>query len=374
MYYRRLGSTGLWVSEISFGTIPILQGDVPVLPSYFDLDEDAALAVMEHAYRLGCNLYDTAIVPEYGDAEIKLGKFAARVGRERIIISDKARVFGGGEMYRAVETSCENLGTTPDIYFVHQVDAAHEEEVFGRGGALDALAELKAEGKIRFAGIATHYYDILLRGAMDDRVDVLQGSGNLLERGMLDRVRADSRFYAHGHPELRGRERALSCLSRKGFLVNKVYAAGLLPARFSEQSLIGFALSYPVSSVLVGLGTKEQVDAALGWDARDPGVAVPDFDEVLSVLEKEYTPIPCDRCQRCVCPHGTEIHTLFRQYQYFHLGKDYWALKKLGLGIAESARRCRECVEMPCMDACPRKIRIAQEMQRVEQLVIDHAF
>ncbi len=402
MYYRRLGSTGLWVSEISFGTIPILQGDVPVLPSYFDLDEDAALAVMEHAYRLGCNLYDTAIVPEYGDAEIKLGKFAARVGRERIIISDKARFFGGGEMYRAVETSCENLGTTPDIYFVHQVDAAHEEEVFGRGGALDALAELKAEGKIRFAGIATHYYDILLRGAMDDRVDVLQGSGNLLERGMLDRVRADSRFYAHGHPEetcqqkltgarrasreehpgsiahghpeLKGEERALSCLNRKGFLVNKVYAAGLLPARFSEQSLIGFALSYPVSSVLVGLGTKEQVDAALGWDARDPGVAVPDFDEVLSVLEKEYTPIPCDRCQRCVCPHGTEIHTLFRQYQYFHLGKDYWALKKLGLGIAESARRCRECVEMPCMDACPRKIRIAQEMQRVEQLVIDHAF
>ncbi len=400
MYYRRLGSTGLWVSEISFGTIPILQGDVPVLPSYFDLDEDAALAVMEHAYRLGCNLYDTAIVPEYGDAEIKLGKFAARVGRERIVISDKARFFGGGEMYKAVETSCENLGTTPDIYFVHQVDAAHEEEVFGRGGALDALAELKAEGKIRFAGIATHYYDILLRGAMDDRVDVLQGSGNLLERGMLDRVRADSRFYAHGHPEetcqqkLTGARRAsweepsssivhghpdnsgraLSCLSKKGFLVNKVYAAGLLPARFSEQSLIGFALSYPVSSVLVGLGTKEQVDVALGWDARDPGAAVPDFDEVLSVLEKEYTPIPCDRCQRCVCPHGTEIHTLFRQYQYFHLGKDYWALKKLGLGIAESARHCRECVEMPCMDACPRKIRIAQEMQRVEQLVIDHAF
>ena len=114
MYYRRLGSTGLWVSEISFGTIPILQGDVPVLPSYFDLDEDAALAVMEHAYRLGCNLYDTAIVPEYGDAENQTRKFAARVGRERIIISDKARFFGGGEMYRAVETSCENLGTTPD--------------------------------------------------------------------------------------------------------------------------------------------------------------------------------------------------------------------------------------------------------------------
>lgn len=119
MYYRRLGNTELKVSEISFGTIPVLQGDIPVLPAYFNLDEDEAIAVMEHAYRLGCNLYDTAIVPEYGDAEIKLGKFAARVGRKNIVISDKARFFGGSEMYRAVETSCENLGAAPDIYFAH---------------------------------------------------------------------------------------------------------------------------------------------------------------------------------------------------------------------------------------------------------------
>ena len=354
MYYRKLGDTGLRVSEISFGTIPVLQGSIPVLPDYFNLDEKEALAVMEHAYQLGCNLYDTAIVPEYGDAEIKLGKFAELVGRDNIIISDKARFFGGSEMYQAVEVSCENLGTTPDIYFVHQVDADHEEEVFGRGGALDALAELKAEGKIRYAGIATHYYDILLRGAQDDRVDVLQGSGNLLERGMLDRIREETLF------------------RKKGFLVNKVYAAGLLPARFPVRTLIDFVLSYPVSSALIGLGTIEQVNAAKEWDTKVRETDILSFEEVLSVLEKEYIPIPCDRCQRCVCPYGTEIHTLFRQYQYFHLGKDYWALKKLGLGITESARHCRECVQMPCMDACPRKIRIAQEMQRVERLVKDY--
>ncbi|MDE7184398.1 MAG: aldo/keto reductase, partial [Lachnospiraceae bacterium] len=278
-----------------------------------------------------------------------------RVWRVKLIIYDKARFFGCWEMYRAVETSCENLGTTPDLYFVHQVDADHEEEVFGRGGALDALAELKAEGKIRFVGIATHYYDILLRGAQDERVDVLQGSGNLLERGMLDRIRQET------------------CFRGKGFLVNKVYAAGLLPAYFSERTLVGFALDYPISSVLVGLGTKEQVDAAMGWDARNPKPDLPSFEEVLSVLEKAYDPIPCDRCQRCVCPFGTEIHTLFRQYQYFHLGKDHWALKKLGLGIAESARRCRQCAAMPCMDACPHKIRIPQEMQKIAKLTEDYA-
>ena len=351
MKYRKLGHTGLMVSEVSFGTIPILQGSVPVLPDYFNLDEKEALAVMEHAFRLGCNLYDTAIVPEYGDAEIKLGKFAAHIGRERIIISDKARFYDGNEMYRAVLTSDENLGTEADVYFVHQVDAEHEDEVFGKGGALDALSELKQAGKIRFAGVASHYYDILMRGARDGRVDVLQGSGNLLERGMLERMRTEPLFQG------------------KGILVNKVYAAGLLPAFFTPSQLIQGVLSYPVSSALVGIGTVEQAEAAFGGREQDAGEAVPSFGEVLSVLEREYKPIACDRCQRCVCPYGTEIHTLFRQYQYYFLGKEYWALRKLGLGIEDSAEWCRECAEMPCLDKCPMKIRIPDEIEKVYRLV-----
>lgn len=89
MRYRTLGNTGLAVSEIGFGTIPILQGSVPVLPEYFNLDEEEALAVMGHAFSLGCNLYDTAIVPEYGDAEPKLGKFAERVGGIGLLFQTK---------------------------------------------------------------------------------------------------------------------------------------------------------------------------------------------------------------------------------------------------------------------------------------------
>ena len=94
MRYRELGNTGLKVSEIGFGTIPILSGNVPVLPEYFEPDLDEAVEIMMHAYRMGCNLYDTAIPEEYGDAEYKLGVFAEKVGRENIVISDKRT--GGG--------------------------------------------------------------------------------------------------------------------------------------------------------------------------------------------------------------------------------------------------------------------------------------
>ena len=71
MRYRQLGRTGLMVSEIGFGTIPVLSGNVPVLPEYFSPDVDEAVKIMNCAYKMGCNFYDTAIPEEYGDAEYK---------------------------------------------------------------------------------------------------------------------------------------------------------------------------------------------------------------------------------------------------------------------------------------------------------------
>ena len=303
---------------------------------------------MKYAFDRGCNLYDTAIVPEYGDAEIKLGIFASSIGRENIIIADKARFFSGAEMYDAVLISCENLGTYADIYFVHQVDLGNVDEVFRAGGAIDALHELKQMKKIRFVGVATHYYDILLRGAMDKRVDILQGSGNILERGMMDRVENEPLFL------------------QKGFLLNKVYAAGILPSFFPISTLIEGALSYPISSAIIGMGTYDEVNAALSYGNIHKRIS---FDMVMMTLNRYFYPIPCDRCQRCICKHGTEIHILLRQYNYYFLGKDYWALRKLSMNIHECVELCRRCIDTPCIKNCPKKINIPLEIIRIKKLV-----
>ena len=359
MKYRRLGNTGLTVSEISFGTIPILSGNVPVLPSYYSPNTEQAVAIMKYAFDKGCNLYDTAIVPEYGDAEIKLGIFASLVGRENIIISDKSRFFTGSEMYDAVITSCENLGTYADIYFVHQVDLGNVDDTFETGGAIDALFELKQMGKIRFVGVATHYYDILLRGVMDKRVDVFQGCGNVLERGMINRVEQESLF------------------KQKGFLLNKVYAAGILPAFFSTASLVSFVLSYPISSAIIGMGTYKEVDEAFSVYENQVHEYIYkrlSFNNTIATLAEYFTPIPCDRCQRCICKNGTEIHILLRQYNYYFLGKSYWALRKLLLGIHKSAELCSRCVDKPCLSLCPKGIDIPSQIQKICKLVDDYSF
>ena len=140
--------------------------------------------------------------------------------------------------------STEHLGTKPDVYFVHQVDESNADEVFGKGGALDALYDLKREGRIGFTGIASHYYNVLYRGALDPRVDVLQGSGNIMERGMLERIREEEAF------------------REKGFILNKVYAAGLMIGPFTPAELIGGILEYPFSCAILWIGTFEQADMA----------------------------------------------------------------------------------------------------------------
>ncbi|MBO4291907.1 MAG: aldo/keto reductase [Lachnospiraceae bacterium] len=348
MRYRELGRTGLKVSEIGFGTIPILSGNVPVLPEYFSPDEETAVAILRKAFEYGCNFYDTAILEEYGDAEIKLGKFAKTVDRNRIIISDKARFYSGGEIYREVLRSAKNLGTRPDVYFVHQVDEDNADEVFGPCGAVEALYDLKREGKIGYVGIASHYYNVLYRAAKDPRVDVLQGSGNILERGMLERIRQEETF------------------REKGFILNKVYAAGLLIGPFSVDELIGGILEYPFSCALLGIGTFEQ--AELAFAKEYPPVHF-SFEDVMDRLRKTFEPICCDRCQKCVCPYGHEIHTAFRQYNYYCLGKEFWAIRKLQMDLEQTYRHCRSCTEQPCMRDCGRHLYIPEEVERIHNLL-----
>ena len=346
MRYRQLGNTGLVVSEIGFGTIPILSGDVPVLPQYYSPDVDTAVAIMRSAYDMGCNLYDTAIPGEYGDAEYKLGIFAASVPRDKIIIADKARKYSGEEMRAAVLQSCRNLGTHPDIYFVHQVDERNMDRVFSPEGALEALWQLKQEGVIPFAGIASHYYRVLERAAEDPRVDVLQMSGNILECGILNRMQQSG------------------ILQKKGVILNKVYAAGLLTQAFSPEELIGGILPYPISSALIGIGTQEQALAAMGREFTPEQIP---FDEAYRSLSRHYDVVECDRCQNCVCSHRHELHSVVRYFNYWKLGKEEWAKDKLRLFVPKLSRHCGKCRDRSCETTCPRGLPIRELVETICQ-------
>ena len=87
MNYRRLGSAGIRLSELSLGAWVTYGGQV---------GEDAAAECMSKAVELGVNFFDNAEAYADGNAEVVMGNAIRKLGwkREDLVISSK--VFWGG--------------------------------------------------------------------------------------------------------------------------------------------------------------------------------------------------------------------------------------------------------------------------------------
>ena len=113
MHYRRLGRTGLEVSEVGFGGAPA------GLRNYIDAwepdDEEAAQSIartIRRAVELGINYFDTA--PSYGAgrSEELVGQ-GLRGLRDRVYIATKTQARDADEVRRSVEQSLVRLATDP---------------------------------------------------------------------------------------------------------------------------------------------------------------------------------------------------------------------------------------------------------------------
>jgi len=147
MKYRRLGTSGLKVSEIGLGCNNF----------GMRIDQDQTTAVVEAALAAGVTLFDTADVYGGTKSEVMLGK-ALGAKRHDIVLATKfgipvgpAPYFGGGSrryIVRAVEASLTRLGTDHiDLLQMHRPD---DETPIGE--TLRALDDLITAGKVRYIG------------------------------------------------------------------------------------------------------------------------------------------------------------------------------------------------------------------------------
>jgi aryl-alcohol dehydrogenase-like predicted oxidoreductase len=149
--YRRLGSTGLKVSEIALGSWTTYGGSV---------DQDSATRIVHRAFELGINFFDTADVYVRGAAETVLGRAIASLPREQIVVATKVmgRVWDGPlgaglsrkHIFDAMDQSLERLGLDyVDLYQIHAADTdAPIEET------LRAFEDLVRAGKTRYIGFS----------------------------------------------------------------------------------------------------------------------------------------------------------------------------------------------------------------------------
>ncbi|MEE3851333.1 aldo/keto reductase [Gordonia sp. LSe1-13] len=158
MEYRRVGSSGLQVSEFGFGAATF-GGRGEFFKAWGDTDVDAARRLVDQCLDAGVTLFDTADVYSDGASEEVLGA-ALRGRRDSVVISTKAALPTGDgpadsgtsrhRLIRAVESALRRLNTDYiDLFQLHAFDAATPfDEV------VDTLDDLVRSGKVRYTGVS----------------------------------------------------------------------------------------------------------------------------------------------------------------------------------------------------------------------------
>src|SRR3954464_5306486 len=168
MRYRRLGASGLKVSEVSLGSWLTYGGHVA---------DRAAQACIHRAYELGVNLFDTADAYRHGAAERLVGSALRRYARESYVLATKVyfpmgdgpndRGLSRKHIVESCEASLDRLGVDYiDLYQCHRFDteSALEEP-------LRALDDPVTAGKVLYVGVSEWSADQLEEArALGDRL------------------------------------------------------------------------------------------------------------------------------------------------------------------------------------------------------------
>lgn len=158
MEYRRLGASGLLVSELSFGA-GTFAGKGPLFGAWGTVDVEQARRLVDICLEVGVTLFDTADVYSDGGSEEVLGQ-AVRGRRDHVLLATKTSLpMGDGpndagsarpRLIRSCEQALRRLGTDYiDLFQLHAFDAGTPiEEV------LSGLDDLVRSGKVRYVGVS----------------------------------------------------------------------------------------------------------------------------------------------------------------------------------------------------------------------------
>ncbi len=312
MKYRKLGSTGLEVSEIGFGAWGI-GGLSHGATSYGPTNDEESRLALRLAFDSGITFYDTSDLYGYGHSEKLLGETLKDV-RQKIVIASKVgflehngpQDFSPRHIRKSIDLSLQHLRTGYiDLYQLHSppMDLLERDD-----SILYTMRSLQREGKIRAIGISVRSPDDGLTAVKKFGVKSIQVNFNLVdqrarENGLFDLAKKenvgiiartplcfgfltgvyspDSKFNRRDHRSTWSAEQI-----RRWANANQSFSSVLTrdERQTGAQAALRFCLSYrSISTVIPGMLTREEVRENVLASQLDP------FSEVdLLKIKKEY--------------------------------------------------------------------------------------
>jgi aryl-alcohol dehydrogenase-like predicted oxidoreductase len=337
---RKLGNTGLEVTEVAFGCM---------------ITSDQS--VIERAADLGVNLFDTARGYQGGNNERLVGA-ALKGRRDKVHISTKT---GGGTKAAALEhleESLRQLGTDHvDIWYLHGKRSAADltDEI------LDAQRTAKEQGKARFVGVSCHSgHAEVIPAVIEKKQDVMLVTYNFTMGDRNDALMKSLHDAGVGVVAMK--------VMAGGRGPEAVATREKLAAKGGMLSALKWVLKHPfVHTTIPSTTDMAQLDENLRamaepWTKEDE-------QKLVARLER-IRPDYCSMCGRCegVCPKGLPVADVLRYLTYaegygqFALGREHF------LTLPEALRdvRCGDCAE--CAVRCPHGVQVARRLARAQAL------
>jgi len=268
---RPFGRTGASFPILSFGGQRIVDDH--------GCTEEEAIRIVNTALDRGIRYFDTAWIYSQGQAETRLGKVVKHRRSEMWIATKTWDTTRNGAL-RQLEESLNRLQTDHvDEWRLHNVyDYARLDAFTGPGGALEAAIQARDEGLVRHISISGHTDPQILVEA-------------------LDRFPFDSALIAVSaldHFILSFAEEFLPIANAKGVATIGMKVLGLGSLTHEVERSLRYAFGLPVSTVIVGMETMEQLEQNLAiaesFEPLSDVERLAFFRDIIHLVEPEEMP------------------------------------------------------------------------------------
>ncbi|MBE6673010.1 MAG: aldo/keto reductase [Ruminococcaceae bacterium] len=325
---HELGRTGLMISRVGFGGIPIQRTEEEKIPALFD-------ALIEE----GINFIDTA--RGYTVSEEYIGRALAG-RRDQFVLATKSMARSAEAMAADIEISLGNLQTDHiDLYQIHNPGPADLEKVLAPGGAMEALVDAKKAGKIGHIGLTCHLTEVFEKALEIPQVETV--------------------MFPYNPVETQGEALIAKCREKGiGFIAMKPLAGGAIEN--AELAMRFILQNEAVSVVIPGMYCPEEVK----MNARAAGTLTKEDLIEIDALRRTLGTQFCRRCNYCApCTAGINIPGVFLFEGYLErYGLEGWARDRYN-AMAKTASDCIGCGV--CETRCPYGLPIRDMMKKAEK-------
>ena len=332
MDYKILGKTGLKISLLGFGGIPIQK-----------IDAAGTKTLMTRLRAAGVNYIDTARA--YTVSESFLGEALEGI-RQDFVLATKSMARDRASMAKDIDISLNNLRTDYiELYQVHNPSVADLEKVCAPGGALEALVEARAAGKIGHIGVTCHATEVLEKA---------------LELPWVETV-----MFPYNIVETQG-EKLMQKAKEKniGFIVMKPLGGGAIDD--ATLALRFILQNDAVSVVIPGMAEEKEIQQNLAA-CQDKSPLTQAELEKINTIRDQLGGNFCRRCNYCApCAKGISMPNVFLSEGYWtRYGLESYARSKYD-GLSAHASDCIGCGA--CESRCPYNLPIRQMLKKVKEL------